>query len=146
MDASAGSWTGSGDRACGRDRRPGAPEADVLIVEDDPDVRAAMIAIVEMGGYSVVAAEDGWQAMQLLKAGLRPRLILLDLMLPRMSGREFREAQLRDEALGSIPVVLCSALDGVEHYAVRLGAIAGLMKPVDIDQLLHLIDEHCGAA
>ena len=119
------------------------PEAAVMVVEDNADVRDSLTAIIDHAGYSVVGAEDGRRAIQLLRAGLRPSLIVLDLMLPGMSGREFREAQLRDHSLASIPVVVCSAALDVEYYATRLGAIAGLTKPIDIDRLLRLIEERC---
>jgi len=125
------------------DRAVADHEAEVMVVEDDADVRGSLRAIIAQAGYSVVGAEDGFRAIRLLKAGLRPRLIILDLMLPAMSGREFRQAQLRDPALAGIPVVVCSALHGVDYLASRLGAIAGLTKPIDIDELLRLIAEHC---
>ena len=68
----------------------------IFLVEDDFDVREALVETLRDSGYEVESAADGEQAIQLLRAGARPGLILLDLMMPRMSGSEFRMAQLAD--------------------------------------------------
>ena len=65
--------------------------APILIVEDDADVRDTMVQVLESEGFSVRATRDGREALDALRAGLRPRLILLDLMMPVMNGWQFRE-------------------------------------------------------
>ena len=62
----------------------------VLIVEDNADARAAFEALLEQKGFGVVTAGDGEEALEVLRAGLKPRLILLDLMMPRKDGWQFR--------------------------------------------------------
>ena len=58
----------------------------VLVVDDDPDIRETLRDVIEMEGFAVVTAADGREAMDRLRMGLRPSLIVLDLMMPRMSG------------------------------------------------------------
>ena len=91
-------------------------------------------------GYAVESASDGEQALHLLRAGARPGLILLDLMMPRMSGSEFRMAQLVDPALAGLPVVLLSADGRMEEKAVALKVQGAIRKPIDLDELFSLIE------
>ena len=91
-------------------------------------------------GYLVESASDGEQAMQLLQAGARPGLILLDLMMPRMSGSEFRMAQLLDPVLVDLPVVLLSADGRMEEKAVALKVEGAIRKPIDLDELFSVIE------
>jgi len=113
----------------------------VLVVEDDPDVREVMIAVVESEGHTAVPAENGDQALQLLRNGLHPCLILLDLMMPVKSGWEFRAEQNADPHLAAIPTIIVSAA-GKE--AMRdLNPEGALPKPVDFDKLSKLLKTHC---
>ena len=112
----------------------------ILLVEDDFDVREALVETLRDRGYAVEAASDGEQAMLLLRAGARPGLILLDLMMPRMSGSEFRTAQLVDPALASLPVVLLSADGRMEEKAVALKVHSAIRKPIDLDELFSVIE------
>src|SRR5690242_5374004 len=76
-----------------------APKAHILVVEDDADVREALVDVLEAEGFSVAMAEDGAQALDYLGgAAPRPALILLDLMMPNMNGLQFREEQLKEPA------------------------------------------------
>ena len=82
----------------------------VLLVEDDIDVREAVADTLDEAGYRVSPARNGQEALDMLRSGaVQPRVILLDLMMPVMDGWQFREEQLRDPALASIPVVALSA-------------------------------------
>ena len=77
----------------------------VCVVDDDADIREVLTDVLSIEGYDVVAAGDGESALALLRA--RPsacRLILLDLMMPRMNGWEFRRQQLQDPTIAEIPV------------------------------------------
>ncbi len=113
----------------------------VLVVEDDPDVREVMIAVVESEGHTAVPAENGDQALQLLRNGLHPCLILLDLMMPVKSGWEFRAEQNADPQLAAIPTIIVSAA-GKE--AMRdLNPEGALPKPIDFDKLSKLLKTHC---
>jgi CheY-like chemotaxis protein len=113
----------------------------VMVVEDDPEVREAMLGVLEACGYPAIGAENGVEALRTLRAGPRPDLIVLDLMMPIMDGWEFRSAQLREQDLAMIPTLVCSALD-VEDRALSAGAIAYLRKPIDFDRLLEVIEAH----
>jgi CheY-like chemotaxis protein len=114
----------------------GAP-IPVLIVEDDPDVRNALVDFLGAAGYAVTTARNGREAIQYLQGGGAPRVILLDLMMPVMSGAEFRIAQRADAALAGIPVVVMSAAIDVDASALSVAAL--LRKPMDTDVLLETI-------
>jgi CheY-like chemotaxis protein len=112
----------------------------ILLVEDDFDVREALVETLRDRGYLVESAGDGEQALQILRAGSRPGLILLDLMMPRMSGSEFRMIQQVDPALSDLPVVLLSADGRMEEKAVSLKVQGAIRKPIDLDELFAVIE------
>lgn len=115
----------------------------ILLVEDDDANRDAMCDFLREEGYVVVGAENGARAMELLREGLEPALILLDLMMPVMNAWEFRAAQRREPALADIPVILLSAGHRIEEEARRFGAAGVISKPPDLDELLAHIARHC---
>lgn len=116
----------------------------VLIVEDDTDARSGLAAILALEGYDVAEAEHGAQALALLRQHPAVCVILLDLWMPTMNGITFRQRQLADPALAQIPVVVLSA-DPTAMQAIRaLGVYETLIKPVDVDRLLRIVDAHCG--
>ncbi len=108
----------------------------VLLVEDDSVARMLLGTILEEAGYGVVQAPDGRQALELLRTGERPFVILLDLKMPVMSGWEFREEQRRDPDLAAIPVVVLSADGDLDEVCAALGAAACFSKPIDPESLL----------
>ena len=112
----------------------------ILLVEDDFDVREALVETLRDRGYEVESAGDGEQALELLHNGVRPGLILLDLMMPRMSGSEFRIAQQKDPALSALPVVLLSADGRMEEKARVLQVQGAIRKPIDLDELFAVIE------
>jgi CheY-like chemotaxis protein len=81
----------------------------VLVVEDDWDTREALMLLVQSEGVDAAGARNGQDALEQLRGGLRPCLIVLDLAMPVMTGYEFRQAQLADPDLASIPVALLQA-------------------------------------
>ena len=111
----------------------------ILLVEDDFDVREALAETLRDEGYRVECAVDGEQALDYLRTGHRPGLILLDLMMPRMSGSEFRMVQKIDPLLCHLPVVLLSADGRMEEKARALETDGAIKKPIDIDELLATI-------
>lgn len=118
--------------------------ATILVVEDDLDIREVMRMVLEASGYDVLEAGEGAEALAVLR-GHRPTIILLDLMMPGMDGFEFREAQLQDPAIASIPVIVVSGGGGVPEKASELGAAGYLVKPTDVQRLLALVQDLCRA-
>ena len=82
--------------------------AGVLVVEDDGDLREALAECLRFEGYDVVEAVDGADALARLRRGARPALIILDLVMPRMDGRQLLAAMRVDADLAGIPVVLAT--------------------------------------
>ena len=111
----------------------------ILVVEDDCDIRSALCSILSEEGYDVACASDGREAISSLKSGERPAVILLDLMMPVMSGADFRRAQLGDPQLADIPVVVLTADGRLIEAAQALGAAAAFSKPFELDALLDAI-------
>ncbi len=114
----------------------------ILIVEDDDAIQETLGEILFDEGYQVVGAFNGRQALEYLQAGLTPRLILLDLMMPVMSGWEFRAQQQRDPTLSGIPVVVISGDANVDAAAATLRVAGHLHKPIDISQLLETVGRY----
>lgn len=111
----------------------------ILLVEDDFDVREALAETLREEGYVLDCACDGVEALAYLKGGGSPGLILLDLMMPRMNGTEFRLAQKADPRLRHFPVVLLSADGRMDEKARLLQADGAVRKPIDLSELLQTI-------
>ena len=104
----------------------------ILVVEDDPDLLLMLATALELDGQRVVTATNGAEALRLARLD-RPSLVVLDLMLPVVSGEEFRKAQLQDDAIKSVPVLVVSARHDAEIVAERMNAVGCLTKPVDLE-------------
>jgi len=109
----------------------------VLVVEDEDAARAGMEQLLRAAGYEAVGAPNGQAALELLRSGLRAKVIILDLMMPVMDGWAFRREQLRDPHLAHIPVIVLSAL----HHGWVEGVPPTLPKPIDMRQLLAELDD-----
>ncbi|MFT3926974.1 MAG: response regulator [Myxococcales bacterium] len=94
------------------------PRGVVLLVEDSELESMALVDALEVLGFSVVACEDGAGALERLRSGLMPSLILLDLHTPRMSGWEFRLAQRDHEGWRKIPVIAMSGDRSAQAMAI----------------------------
>ena len=101
--------------------------------------------LLETSGYDMLEASDGAEALVLLREH-RPCLILLDLMMPGMDGFHFRQAQLADPTIASVPIVVISGGGGVSEHAATLGAVGYLVKPPDLKDVRAVLQEHCGRA
>lgn len=111
----------------------------VLIVEDDPDIRRATVRLLRNAGYQVESVNNGLEAMGYLHTHALPRLILLDLNMPVMDGRQFRIQQEEDPILRRIPVVVLSSEENLEQTAEAMHAESCLHKPVEGETLLDLV-------
>jgi CheY-like chemotaxis protein len=113
----------------------------VLVVDDDRDIRESLRELLAETGYQVATAENGRSALDQLRAGLRPGVILLDLMMPVMDGMAFRSEQLADPALCTLPVVLITAAGRPATDALR--SVTVLHKPLRMRQVLTAVNQHC---
>jgi CheY-like chemotaxis protein len=125
-----------------------ATAGNVLIVEDDPDTREMLAALLATEGFHAVSAEDGLEALHLLRTVRHrapdvPCLVLLDLKMPRLGGNEFRRAQLDDPIVATVPIAIMSGAVDAAERAAMLGAVATLTKPIDFDVLLDVVRRYC---
>jgi DNA-binding response OmpR family regulator len=112
----------------------------VLVVEDEPDIREAVVEVLAEAGYDAVGATDGRDGLEKLHA-CHPALVLLDLMMPGMDGWAFRAAQRGDPEVSRIPVIIVSALGRV----AGLDAAGFIEKPFELEQLLTAVRHHARA-
>jgi CheY-like chemotaxis protein len=119
---------------------------EVLLVDDDPAIRETLTEILVDDGYRVATARNGEEALAHLRDHRRqpPGLILLDLMMPAMSGHEFLDAYARDATLPVVPVVVLSAHLAETARTHRKDILLYLTKPVDVPRLLETVDVWCG--
>ena len=116
-----------------------------LVVEDDEDTRDVLTMLLTVLGFEVREAKNGKEALDTL-GKWRPDLIVLDLMMPVMDGWEVAERLHADRELSKIPVVVVSAFFPETPDAAEFGAVACLPKPLEIDELLDVVEHHCGQA
>jgi CheY-like chemotaxis protein len=123
------------------EREPAAlpKEATILVCDDEPSLRELVRAVLG-SGYRFAEADDGHQALVLLRE-LRPDLLVLDLMLPGVSGIEVLAEVRRDPALASLPVVVITAWSHAEAGALVAGADRFVHKPFEPDELVSAVEE-----
>ena len=110
----------------------------VLVVDDDDDLREVVCAVLEDADYDTLGAASGAEALAKLHCLELPSLILLDLMMPVMTGFDVRQRLLAEPALASIPVVVMTASRG---FDVRPLAAAGVVyKPLDVAGLVAAVE------
>lgn len=114
-----------------RKQEPVVAGTIVMVVEDSADLRMLYSAILTSEGYEVLEASHGQEALELIRSGRRPSLIILDLNMPVMDGREFLNIRASDPDMNRIPVIVCSAVQDKLP-----GDVAYLRKPLDLDYLL----------
>jgi CheY-like chemotaxis protein len=109
----------------------------ILVVEDNEVVCERLALVLGNAGFVVVTASNGGEALAMLGGGLRPSLILLDMLTPGLDGWGFFAARRLDPALATVPVVIHTALGVASpEWAVSLGATGLLRKPVEAEELL----------
>jgi len=117
-------------------------EPSILIVDDDADIREALGDVLTDHGYQIAAVRNGREALTYLRKGARPRLILLDVMMPVMDGLTFRREQMQDPELAQLPVLLISAGHEAGLDLQALGLTQMMRKPIDLNQLLDAVSRH----
>ena len=117
-------------------------QSSVLIVDDREETGDSLHRLLTLRGYEVARAADGLEAMAMLRGGLKPAVIVLDLWMPNLDGRAFRAQQLADPKLASIPVIIHSVDAGGRELPGIIGFVRkGHDSP---DDLLGLIETACG--
>ena len=135
------------DTPCQATAQPSrAPERvrHVLIIEDEWSIRAMLAELLGHAGYAVIEAGDGREGLSRLREQ-RPDLIILDLMLPGMSGWEFLNQSREQRDRTNIPVVILSAIEGRADYPSTLGVAAWFTKPLDVSRFLSAVEQLAGA-
>lgn len=113
-------------------------EGRVLVVDDEPMVRETLGQVLSDEGYVVDLAVDGETALERVHAA-RPDAILLDLLMPGMNGRQFLQALRDDESYANVPVLIMTAVHGLEINLAALGATEVVEKPFNVDELLNKV-------
>jgi CheY-like chemotaxis protein len=113
------------------------PEVRVLIVDDEPDIRATVSAMLEIEGYAVEEAKNGAAALELIEAD-PPDIILLDMRMPVLDGWGFaREMRLRGH---TIPIVVMTAARVAARWAAEIAATTFIAKPFGYDDLIAAVE------
>jgi CheY-like chemotaxis protein len=111
----------------------------ILVVDDDEDVRTMLCIVLSAEGYRVTGAADGLEALALIRRDGPPALVLVDLMMPRMNGEDLIKTMTQDPMLARVPVAIISGQMTTRTPAQAPAVIARLVKPVEIDELLTLV-------
>jgi CheY-like chemotaxis protein len=115
----------------------------VLIVDDNGSTRDSLIMLLREEHFDAEGVENGREALRVLREGYDACLIVLDLMMPVMDGWAFRVEQRQDPRIADIPVIILTASLNPAQEAARLGAVAGLQKPLGVLKLMDLVGEYC---
>jgi DNA-binding response OmpR family regulator len=110
----------------------------VLVVDDEPMVRDTLGQVLVDEGYIVDTAVDGEDALERVQEA-RPDAILLDLMMPGMNGRQFLQALRNEPAYAQVPVLIMTAVHGLEVNLATIGASEVVEKPFNVDDLLNKV-------
>ena len=113
----------------------------VLVVDDDAEIRQALAELLEDEDYGVRLAANGKEALELVSAGLRPDVILLDVMMPVMDGWHFLSARLKYPELVEVPIIIISAGQEAEREAHKVGLFEVAKKPLHVDDLIQRIED-----
>jgi CheY-like chemotaxis protein len=143
--AKGGNGSANSDRLS--ERKPSAIAASeglrsrpVLVVDDDEATREMLRYLVESAGCSAVTAANGREALEYLRTGTTPCLILLDLMMPVMDGFSFDHELARDLQLSAIPTIVITAFG--ERATGLARHLSVVQKPLELEQILDLVNEY----
>ncbi|NJN17103.1 MAG: response regulator [Oscillochloris sp.] len=113
----------------------------ILIIDDDPAIRATLTEVLEDEGYSVAAVTNGAEGLSAVEAE-RPKVILLDMRMPVLDGWGFTKA-LRSRGI-SLPILVMTAAQDSQRWSQEIGAAGVLAKPFDLVDLLDVIEQALG--
>ncbi|HLG69861.1 MAG TPA: response regulator [Chloroflexota bacterium] len=111
----------------------------VLVVDDDSSIVSTVSAVLQEEGYAVTTANDGQAALRKLDQEL-PALVLLDMRMPVMDGWQFAQ-EIKRRGI-EVPIVVMTAAQDAQRWAVEIGADGYVAKPFDIDELLGVVERH----
>jgi CheY-like chemotaxis protein len=114
----------------------------VLIADDDPDTRLLLSLVLTEQGYDLDTARDGFEALTLAEQQ-RPDLMVVDHMMPRMTGTDCVSIMKEHPVLCDVPVVLVTAAPAAAQAAERLGFRAAVEKPLELDEFVRTVRRLC---
>ena len=117
-------------------------QAPILVLDDDEGMRVPLCRVLEFDGHRTVQAANGRDGLRLLRDGLDPCLIIMDLMMPEVDGFAFRAEQVADPRLAEIPTIVLTA-SALTVGTNALDASAVVTKPVTVGRVLALVDAYC---
>jgi len=122
----------------------GHPRHTVLVVDDNADGRESLGLLLECHGFGVATAANGLEALQLMVTlGMRPCVVVVDLIMPVMDGLALRKRMAAEPDLAEIPLVGLTGHEGLRRHALSEGFAAAFLKPGNLDELVALIGNHC---
>jgi CheY-like chemotaxis protein len=113
--------------------------ATVLICDDEPSLRE-LIRISLDGPYRFVEADDGEESLELARS-VRPDVVILDMMMPRLSGLEVLSQLRREEGLSETPIIVLTAQPATREQALSAGADIVMVKPFEPEQIIAAVEE-----
>jgi CheY-like chemotaxis protein len=118
--------------------------AKILLIDDDPVVYELTNLMLGRAGHEVEWAKDGVEALGMMASPDLPDLVLCDILMPRMDGRQTLQAIRQDPRLRHLRVVMLTALSQSEdiEFARRMGALGYIVKPFRAGDLLRQVDKH----
>jgi two-component system alkaline phosphatase synthesis response regulator PhoP len=127
---------------------PSSPKGRILVADDEPHLRRILVTLLEAGGYQVDQAEDGTQALEILRGDTPFQMALLDIMMPGHTGLEILQEVRPLPHRADLPMVILTAKgqDADREAAFRLGASEFVTKPFSPKKLLARIDQLLGHA
>jgi CheY-like chemotaxis protein len=114
----------------------------ILVVDDDEDIRETVAEALALDGFRVATARNGSEGLALLVDGLRPCLVLLDMMMPVMNGWTFASQVAQDPRLSALPLCIFSATGFDPEHPLAGNVVAAIKKPVRLDNLLAIVKQH----
>lgn len=114
----------------------------ILLVDDEPNLRELLRQMLELGGFDVVEAEDGLDAVEQLKQ-MTPSVMVLDVMMPKLDGVTLCKKLRASTRFATLPIIMLSGK--TQHRAVQEGLAAGanryLCKPITVDELIQSVKD-----